>query len=76
MTAAGRSLAGVELLARVEPACAGAGVGVPSDEDDKVAWLVLVAVFPAGGLAVAGDGEFGAWGRVVADGCDEGSRAA
>ena len=72
----------IEILTRVQPASAAARVGVASGEDDKVAggggggggWGV--AVVPAGGSAVDGDGELWAWVYIVAETGDEGSCAA
>ena len=70
------TFARIEGLTRVEPARAGAGVGIASGEDDKVAGCVGVAVVPAGGPAVDGDGKIWAWFWVAAETGDEGSCAA
>lgn len=48
-------------------------MGVASGEDDKIAGRVVVAIFPAEGLSVAGDGKLWASFRVVAETGDEGS---
>ena len=50
-------LALVKLLPRIQPARPRPRVRVPLDEDDEVAGLVLVAVFPAVLVPGAGDGE-------------------
>ena len=70
------AFARIEGLTRVEPARAGARVGVAGGEDDKVAGWVGVAVVPAGGPAVDGDSKLWTWFWVAAETGDEGSCAA
>ncbi len=70
------TFARIEGLTRVQPARASACVGVAGGEDNKVAGCVGIAVVPAGGSAVDGDGKIWTWLWVAAETGDEGGRAA
>lgn len=70
------TFARIKGFTRIQPARAGARVGVAGGEDDKVAGRVGVAVVPAGGPAVDGDGKLWARFLVAAETGDEGRGAA
>lgn len=66
----------IEAFPGVQPAGACARERVAGVEDDKVAGGVGIAIVPAEGFAVTGDGEIGTWCRIAAETGDEGGCAA
>lgn len=65
----------IEAFTWIQPAGAGARIRVAGGEDDKAAGRVGIAIVPAGGFAVDGDGEIGTWSWIAAETGDEGSGA-
>lgn len=66
----------IEAFTWIQPAGACARVRVAGGEDDKAAGRMGIAIVPAGGFALAGDGEIGAWCWIAAETGDERSCAA